>query len=89
MKKEDIVAVTVRLFAIVLGIYAISRVPTLAVYLHQNQPGDPSYLILFGISGMLIFGAVFLWKFSFHRAPTALEDAERCFLSDMDYHRCA
>lgn len=64
MRKEEIVAVIIRLFAIVLGLYAISRLPSLAMYLHENQSGDPSYLIMFGISGLLVFVAVALWKFS-------------------------
>lgn len=75
MKKEEILAVVVRLFAIVLAIYAIGRLPSLAVYLHQNQAEDPGYLVLLAISGLLVFVAAFLWKFPFFIARRLLSGA--------------
>lgn len=78
MRKEEIVAVIIRLFGIALGLYAISRLPSWAMYLHENQSEDPSYLILFGVSGLLVFVAVALWKFSmfFARQLVSKEQGE-------------
>lgn len=75
MKKEEILAVVVRLFAIVLAIYAIGRLPSLAVYLHQNRAEDPGYLVLLAVSGLLVFVAAFLWKFPFIIARRLLSGA--------------
>lgn len=76
MTKEDIVSVIVRLFAVALVVYAIGRLPSLAAYLHQNQPDDSSYLLLFAISGLLVFFAAFLWKFSLFIARRLLSNTK-------------
>jgi len=62
MKLEHIVALAVRLFAIVVAIYAIRNGISLTPYFHEQGWEGPSYLYA-GIMVTLLLIAIGLWKF--------------------------
>jgi len=62
MKLEHIVALAVRLFAVVLAIYALRNGISLAPYFHEQGWEGPSYLYA-GFMVVLLCLSIVLWKF--------------------------
>lgn len=64
MKLEEIVALAVRLFAIVLGLYALRNGVSFVSYFQAQELESASYYYAAGMV-ILFLAAVFLWKFPF------------------------
>lgn len=64
MKLEHIVALAVRLFAIVLGLYALRNGVSLVPFFHGQEWEGASYLFAGGMA-VLFLVAVYLWKYPF------------------------
>ena len=64
MKLEEIVALAVRLFAIVLGLYALRSSVSFVPYFQAKGLESASYYYAAGIA-ILFLAALFLWKFPF------------------------
>lgn len=61
MRKEYIVGIAIRLFAIFLVIYALRQVSGLIPFLADSQPMKVSVMFVLLVTLVPIFVAVFLW----------------------------
>lgn len=63
MRKEELMGVVVRLFAVAMAIYVVTRLPAMAGYLGQTQ-GPVAYQVVFLlIAALLLAVAALFWAF--------------------------